>query len=44
MRPMPAACARADDAVEFGGEIRKIEMAMAVDQHRYQRAWPSGST
>ena len=36
-----------DHAVELGGEIGKIEMAMAVDQHAlfcYCAALPSGST
>ena len=33
MRAIPAARARADHGVKFVGEIRKIEMAMAVDQH-----------
>ena len=37
MRPMPAARARADDGVELVGEIGKIEMAVAVDQHGYLR-------
>ena len=34
MRPIPAASARATMRVEIVGEIRKIEMAMAIDQHR----------
>ncbi len=33
MRPTPAARARADHGVELVGEVRKIEMAVAVDQH-----------
>ena len=46
MRPTPAARARADDGVELVGEVRKIEMAMAVDQHGhgFARASASGST
>ena len=34
MRPTPAAWARATIAAALLGEIRKIEMAMAVDQHQ----------
>ncbi len=33
MRPIAGRRARADDGVELAGKIRKIEMAMAVDQH-----------
>ena len=33
-----------DHAVELGGEIREIEMAMAVDQHGYCAAFSPGST
>ncbi len=35
MRPIPAASALADDGVEILGEIRKIEVAMAVDEHGF---------
>ena len=34
----------ADDGVKLGGKIGKIEMAVAVDQHGYCAARPSGST
>ena len=37
MRPMPAA-SRARPRVELGGEVGKIEMAMAVDQHGHALA------
>ena len=37
MRPTPAARARATTRVAIGGEIGKIEMAMAVDQHGLAR-------
>ena len=34
MRPTPARLGARDDAVEFVLEVGKIEMAVAVDQHR----------
>ena len=34
MRPIPAAVGPRHDAVEIVGEIGKIEMAVAVDEHR----------
>ena len=40
-----AGCARAvDDSVKLSGKIRKIEMAMAVDQHGHWAAFSPGST
>ena len=40
-----AGCARAgDDGVKLSGKIRKIEMAMAVDQHGHWAAFSPGST
>ena len=45
MRPIPARFRARDDAVEIVGEIRKIEMAVAVDEHGYPTVQPAvGST
>ncbi len=35
MRPMPGGFGARDDAVEIIGEIGKIQMAVAVDEHRF---------
>ncbi len=45
IRPTPAPCARATTSSTSGTEIRKVEMAMAVDKHRHRHVWAaSGST
>jgi len=45
MRPMPADSARGDDGVEIFGEIGKVEMAVAIDQHGVRTAQSTlGST
>ena len=45
MRPIPAVSARATMRVEIVGKIRKVEVAVAVDEHGLQTAQSAfGST
>ena len=45
MMPTPAASRARDDAVEVGGELREVEVAVVVDEHHVwlsSRPCPSG--
>ena len=41
--PTPAAFARADDAVEVGGKVRNVQMAVMIDEHGAVPLSPSPS-